>query len=151
MKQILFVFALIPTLCFGENLFRNSSMDTGSTWAGDRKFETVDGNRVMSLEARKNKTVISYQDVDTRDVTDLVLKFRYRISDYNGRGFQIRGRRTAGGSTFRNMTLQTDGAWHEYTWNFTELRGSGQIRFSFELLEGSGSILLDDVTLEPKS
>lgn len=151
MKRTLLIIALMPTLCFAENLFKNSSMDTASTWAGDRKFETVEGERVISLEAKKNKPQSFYQEVDTRDVKDVVLKFRYRTSDYSGRGLQIRGKRQNRSSTFRTINLTADGQWHEYTWQFTEMRDSGRMRFSLELLEGTGTVLIDDVTLEPKA
>ncbi len=151
MKHTTLILLLIPTLGLAENLVRNGTMDTASTWAGDRDFETVDGNRVMSLKAKKNKSIMFYQDVPTRDVKDLVWKFRYQTADYKGRGLQIRGKRQDGGSTFRTITLKTDGQWNDITWPFSELRGSGEVRFSFELLDGTGTVLIDDVTIEQKA
>ena len=140
LKTTLLVLLLIPTLGSAENLFRNSAMDTAATWAGDRNFETVEGNRVMSLKAKKNKSVMFYQEAETRDQKDLVIKFRYQTADYKGRGLQIRGTRQNGSSTFRTIALKTDGQWVEYKWEFSELRGSGQIRFSFELMDGTGTV-----------
>ncbi len=85
MKHALLMLALMPTLCLAENLFKNSSMDTASTWAGDRNFETVEGNRVMSLKAKKNKDVIFSQEIDARDQKALAVRFRYQSIDYKGR------------------------------------------------------------------
>ncbi len=150
MKKYLLIALLIPTLCLAENLFRNSDMETGSGWSGDRRFEKVDENRVMVMEARKGRTVTCYQDVATRDQKDLILKFRYRTKDYSGRGLQLRGLRQNDSSTFRNINLKADDQWHDFEWQFSEIRGSSKIRFSFELLEGEGKVFLDDVALEPK-
>lgn len=152
MKTRLLVLALlVASVSYAENLFTNSSMDTTGGWQGDRRFETVDGNKVASLEAKKNRTVSFSQDVSTRDVSDLVLKLRYRTADYAGRGLQLRGRRQArGGSTLTTRPLKADGQWHEMTWNFTEVRDANRVTFTIELLEGTGKVLFDDVTVEAK-
>ena len=147
---VLFLALLLPCLCLAENLFTNSSMDTTGSWRGDRRFENVEGNAVLSLEAKKNKPVYFSQDVNTRKATDVVLKFRYQTSDYSGRGLQVRGLRQDDSSTFNNRQLKADGKWHDMTWNFTEIRGSQRMTFSVELLEGTGKVLFDDVTLETK-
>lgn len=76
MKRTLLVVTLIPTLCLAENLFKNSTMDTQSNWGGDRRFDLVEGNRVMVLEANKNKPVAFHQDADSRNLKDLTLKHR---------------------------------------------------------------------------
>lgn len=149
-SAVLFLVLLVPCLCLAENLFTNSSMDTTGAWRGDRRFETVDGNAVLTLEAKKNKTVSFSQDVTTRKVTDVVLKFRYQTSDYSGRGLQLRATRQDDSSTHNNRQLKADGKWHEMTWTFSEVRGSNRLTFSIELLEGTGKVLFDDVTVEEK-
>ncbi|MEO7725041.1 MAG: hypothetical protein ABIU29_10235 [Chthoniobacterales bacterium] len=150
MKKYLLIALLTPTLCLGENLFRNSDMDIGAAWSGDRRFEKVDDNQAMVMEAKKGRTVSCYQDAATRGQKDLILKFRYRTQDYIGRGLQLRGSRQNDSSTFRTISLKADDQWHDFEWQFSEIRGSSKIRFSFELLEGAGKVFLDDVTLEPK-
>lgn len=149
MQKVFVLLAFTPALCFAQNAFQNSSMDNASGWSGDRKFVTVDDNRVISLEAKKNKTLRFYQGADTSDTKDVVLKFRYQTTDYQGRGLQLRGKRPDGSSTFRNIELKTDGQWNEYAWDFSEVNGSRRMEFSLELLEGSGTVLIDDVMLVP--
>ena len=149
-RTVLGVALLVPGLCLAENLLTNSSMDTTGAWRGDRRFESVEGNAVISLEAKKNKPVSFSQDVTTRKITDVVLKFRYQTSDYAGRGLQLRATRQDDSSTHNNRQLKADGKWHEMTWNFSEIRGSQRLTFSIELLEGTGKVLFDDVTVEAK-
>jgi hypothetical protein len=149
-RLLLFLGLLVPGLCLAENLFNNSAMDTTGAWRGDRRFEKVEGNAVISLEAKKNKTVSFAQDVNTARTTDLVLKLRYQTTDYTGRGVQLRATRMDDSSTFHNRQLVADGKWHDLSWNFSEVRGSNRITFSVELLEGTGKVLFDDVTVEPK-
>ncbi|MBA2436246.1 MAG: hypothetical protein H0V54_14410 [Chthoniobacterales bacterium] len=150
MKKYLLIVVLIPTLGLAENLFRNSDMETGAAWSGDRRIETVDENKVMVMEAKKSRTVSCHQDAATRGQKDLILKFRYRTKDYHGRGLQLRGARQNDSSTFRTINLKADDQWHDFEWPFSEIRGSSKIRFSFELLEGEGKVFLDDIVLEPK-
>ena len=147
---VLLLGLLIPALCVAENLFTNSNMDTTGGWKGDRRFEKVEDNAVISLEAKKNKTSSFSQDVNTAKALGLVLKFRYRTADYAGRGLQLRASRTDGSSTFHDQKLVADDKWHDASWNFSEVRGSNRINFSIELLEGTGKVLFDDVTVEAK-
>lgn len=142
---------IIPVAAIAENLFRNSDMNGSGGWKGDRKYETIDDNRVISLTADKKNTVSFSQEVNSKDTTDLVLKFRYKTADYSGRGLELRGKREDRSYTFRNATLKADDTWHNYTWVFTQVRGSKTILFSIELLEGQGKVIFDDITVEPKS
>ncbi len=151
-----------------ENLFANTTMDTTGGWKGDKKFvnegddnkaakkpakdEAADkdkANRCLLLTAKLREQVSFSQEVATKGVTDLVLKFRYRTKDYVGRGFMLRGKRTDGGSTFTDRTLVKDGEWHEMTWDFSQVQGSNKVDFVFMALEGTGDIYLDDITVEP--
>lgn len=147
----LLLISALPALGWAENLFENSSMDTTSTWKGDRDYEEEEGgNRVLVLEASPRKEVNFSQDVDTRDLTDLVLKFRYKSENYEGRGYELRGIREGGGSTFRARKLIADGKWHDVKWDFSSIRDSHEIIFKISLLEGEGEVYFDDVTVEAK-
>lgn len=142
---------VMATPSIAENLFDNSSMDSSSSWRGDRDYEAEPGNeenRVIVLEANERRAVSFYQDVNTTRIKDLIFKFRYKSDNYKGRGYQTRGIRTDRSSTFRNRTVEADGEWHEVEWRFSEIRGSRRIRFEIELLEGEGEVLFDDVTVE---
>ncbi|MDR1283361.1 MAG: hypothetical protein LBK99_21460 [Opitutaceae bacterium] len=150
LKTLLVFASVLPAVACAGNLFKNSDMNGSGGWKGDRKYETVDGNRAISLGAEKKKTVSFSQDVKSKGITDLVLKFRYKTSDYKGRGLELRGKRDDGSWTFRNSDLKADGQWHNYTWNFNQVRGSETILFSVELLEGEGRVFFDDITVEPK-
>ncbi|MCA1659462.1 MAG: hypothetical protein LC642_02815 [Verrucomicrobiaceae bacterium] len=151
MKARILLFALlVPVIVFAENLFTNSSMDTTGGWQGDRRFETIEDNKVAVLEAKKNRTVSFSQDVDTRNATDLVLKLRYKTADYAGRGLQLRGSRPGSGSTISTRQLKADDQWHDMTWAFSEVRKSNRVKFEIELLEGTGKVFFDDVTVEAK-
>jgi hypothetical protein len=149
--RVLLLALLVTSVAYAENLFTNSSMDTTGGWHGDRRFETVEDNKVATLEAKKNRTVSFSQDVDARNANDLILKFRYRTSDYVGRGLQLRGTRQGrGGSTLTTRPLKADGQWHDMSWNFSEVRDANRITFMLELLEGTGKVWFDDVTVEAK-
>lgn len=149
-RFVLLLALVVPGLCAAENLFTNSTMDTTGAWRGDRRFDKVEGNAVISLEAKKDKSVSFSQDANTAKARDLVLKLRYQTSDYAGRGLEFRGLRTDDSSTFHKRQLVADGKWHDLSWTFSEVRGSSRIIFSIELLEGAGKVLFDDVTVEPK-
>ncbi|HRQ90909.1 MAG TPA: hypothetical protein PLA50_19120 [Bacteroidia bacterium] len=151
MRRLLFITLLAPACCLADNLVKDGSMDSPAGWSGDRKFETVDDNRVMLLEAKKNRIMEVSTEVSTRNVKDLVVTFRYRSSDYVGRGFQLRGTRPGGGFTYNTFDLKVDGEWHERTWRFSEIRDSKSINFSFSLLEGTGTVMIDDVVIKEKS
>lgn len=149
-KQILLIL-MMPLFASAENLAKDSSMDTSTGWSGDRKFKVVEDNRVLEMEADKKKTVFVHQDLRTREITDLYIKFRYRSSDYKGRGLQMRGKRDTGSSTFRTITITANGKWNEVEWRFSEIRGSNELRLSLELLQGEGTVMIDDVVVETES
>lgn len=116
MKRILFVAALAPVLCFAEeNLVKDGGMDSSTGWSGDRKFETVDENRVLVLESERNRSADVSTEVNTRDLSDLVISFRYRSADYDGSGLRLRCTRPNRSSTHRSIEIQADNQWHEYT------------------------------------
>lgn len=159
-------FASLSPLC-AENLFDNSTMDTTGGWRGDKKFvkegddekgakkaakAEPDGqekpNRCLLLSAKPRVQVSFNQEVVTKGLTDLTLKFRYRTKDYIGRGFVVRGKRANRDSTFTDRTLVKDGEWHEMSWDYTQVDGSNKIDFIFTVLEGTGDIYLDDITVE---
>lgn len=150
MKRILLTAILLPSLCFADNLFKNGGMDTSSGWKGDRKFVPLDDSRVILLKADKRKPTSFYQSVDTKDIKDLTVKYRYKSFNYKGRGMQIRGTRGDGGSTFNTFDVEADGKWHEKTWRFSEVRDHRQIKFSFILLEGEGEVFFDDISVDIK-
>ncbi|MCB1091984.1 MAG: hypothetical protein KDL87_10660, partial [Verrucomicrobiae bacterium] len=124
---------------------------TSTAWKGDRKFEEFENNRALVIEAKKNRSVMVSQETNTRELADLTVKFRYRSADYKGRGLQFRGTRTDDSSTFRTLDVKADGQWHDYSTTFTAVRGSKEVTFSFELLEGEGTVYIDDVVIEGKS
>lgn len=142
------VAVLAAPLLHAENLFRNSEMDSTAAWRGDKTFTELDLNRVAVLKANPRREVLLYQTAKTRNLKDVVLKFRYKSTDYQGRGLQLRGERADGSSTFVNMDLKADGQWHDKTWRFSEVRGSPSINFIFKLMEGSGTVYFDDILLE---
>lgn len=151
MKTLVALILSLPLCLFAENLAKDSTMDTSTGWSGDRKFEEIEDNRVLVLEAEKKKIVSVHQDIKTRDLSDLYVTLRYRSDDYEGRGFQLRGKRQNGSSTYRTHTLIADGKWHEIKWRFSELRGSNELRLSLDLLEGEGTVLIDDVVVETEA
>ncbi len=162
MKNTLFcLMALVSPLC-AENLFSNGNMNTAGGWKGDGKIvkdEPAKGeaakaadaevaNRFMVLSAKKNGPVSFRQEVDTKDLITVNLKFRYKTKDYKGPGLELRGTRPDGSSTYTNRDLKADGEWHEMSWNFTQVAGSKKIDFSVILIQGEGEVAFDDVTAE---
>jgi hypothetical protein len=166
MKNTLFcLMALAAPLC-AQNLFDNGTMDTAGGWKGDGKMvkdepskgetekETEKGtdkqppNRFLLLSAKKNGPVAFRQEIDTKGLISVVVKFRYKTKDYKGPGIEIRGKRMDGGSTYTNRNLEVDGEWHDMSWNFTQVGGSKKIDFSIILIQGEGEVAFDDVTAE---
>lgn len=165
-KAVVCFLTLLCPLC-AENLFDNSTMDSTGGWKGDKKFvkegaagktpkkpakEEADNkemlNRVLQLTAKLRGQVSFSQEVPTKGLTDLLVKFRYRTKDYIGRGLMLRGLRPNGGSTYTSRPLVSDGEWHEMTWEFDQVDGSNKIEFVFMALEGTGDIYFDDITVE---
>ena len=143
-------------LC-AENLFENSNMDTAGGWKGDRKILKDDkpseekdakSNRLLVVTAKLRGPVSFSQEVVTKDIPDLVVKFRYRTKDYVGRGYEILGRRQGGGSTFVDKKFIADGQWHGVVWAYTQVQGSKKIDFQFSVLEGTGDVCFDDIVVE---
>lgn len=151
MKSLALLLLIFPMSLCAENLAKDSSMDTSTGWSGDRKFEEIEKNRVLVLEAEKKKIVVVHQDLKTRDIPDLYIKLRYRSKDYKGRGLQFRGKRQNGSYTYRLNQIIADGRWNELKWRFSELRGTNELRLSLELLEGEGTVLIDDVVVETEA
>jgi hypothetical protein len=154
-------FALVAPL-FGQNLFKNGTMDTAGAWKGDGKMmkdEAAKGepakegdkeppNRFLLLSAKKNGPVAFKQEIDTKGLVGVNVKFRYKTKDYKGPGLEIWGKRASGSSTYTNRKLVADGEWHEMSWDFTQVGGSREIDFSFILVQGEGEVEFDDVTAE---
>jgi len=159
-RPFLCLLAATLPLC-GENLFENSDMDTAGGWKGSKRIvkdekapEEKDAkpNRILVITAKLRDPVSFSQEADTKGIQDLVLKFRYRTKDYVGRGYQIRGVRQGGGSTFTDLKFVADGQWHEVTWDYTQVQGSKKIDFQFSVLEGTGDVCFDDIVVEaPKN
>jgi hypothetical protein len=162
MKNTIFcLMALVAPLC-AQNLFSNGTMDTAGGWKGDGKMVKGDpvkgepakeagkepANRFLLLSAKKNGPVSFRQEVDTKGLITVNLKFRYKSTDYKGPGLEIRGKRMDGSSTFSNRDLVVDGEWHEMSWSFTQVGGSKKIDFSFIVIQGEGEVAFDDVTVE---
>lgn len=153
--------ALVTPLC-AENLFSNGNMNTAGGWKGDGKLvkdEPAKGevakaadedvaNRYLLLSAKKNGPVSFRQEVDTKDLITVNLKFRYKTKDYKGPGLEIRGTRMDRSSTFTNRPLTADGEWHDMSWTFTQVAGSKKIDFSVILIQGEGEVAFDDVSAE---
>ncbi len=133
-----------------NNLFKNSDVNTPTVWQGDRKFDKDGDNKVLRLVAKAKDAQQFSQEASVGDAKDLILVFRYKTTDYKGRGLQLRGRRPDGSSTFRNIDPKVTGEWTEYRWPFSEVRGAKKMTFSITLLEGEGSVLFDDVQLLKK-
>ncbi len=160
-NTILCFMALVAPLC-AQNLFSNGTMDTAGGWKGDGKMvkdEPAKGeavaepgkepaNRFLLLSAKKNGPVSFRQEIDTKGLITVNLKFRYKTKDYKGPGLEIRGKRMDGGSTFTNRDLEVDGEWHEMSWTFTQVAGSKKIDFSVIVVQGEGEVAFDDVTAE---
>jgi hypothetical protein len=149
--KIIMLFALISPLA-AENLFSNGGMDTAGGWKGNRKIEEEKvgdkPNRFMQISAKKKDTVSFHQEVDTKGMLSLELKFRYRTKDYKGRGLELRGQRAGGGFTFTNYKVVADGEWHEIHWSFNQVQGSRNMDFHFIVLEGEGDVCFDDISAE---
>lgn len=144
-KILILTVMLLPSSVFAENLFSNSDMSTTGAWRGSRSFTTLDGEKVLVMKASPRRIESFSQGAATRGMKDVVVSFRYMSPDYSGRGFQLRGHRPDGSSTFRSFNLTSDGQWHNLSWRFSEIRNCNKIDFTFDVLEGDGTIYFDDV------
>ncbi len=148
--NVILFFALLPSGVFADNLFSNSDMATTGAWRGSRTFTELEDEKVIVVKANPRRGEAFTQDAVTRGVKDVIIKFRYLTEDYEGRGLQLRGTRPDGSSTYRNISVVSDGKWQTASWDFSEIQNANKITFSFSILEGNGSIYFDDVTLTPK-
>lgn len=127
-------------------------MDSAGGWKGSKKMveepENGKPNRYLKLSAKKSDPVTFSQEVDTKGLFGVTLKFRYRTNDYHGLGLELRGIRTNNGFTYTNRELVADGKWHEISWNFNQVTGSKKINFSINLLQGEGDVYFDDFSAE---
>ncbi|MBC8127845.1 MAG: hypothetical protein H8M99_11955 [Gloeobacteraceae cyanobacterium ES-bin-144] len=169
MKRCIIWVAALTLPLSAENLFRNGNMDTVGGWKGASKITTdesdekgakkpasipgggkpAEANRFLQVTAKLREPVVFSQEVNTKGLTDVMIKFRYRTKDYVGRGLEIRGIRASRDFTFISRTFVKDGEWHEMTWDFTKIMGSRNIDFIFSVLEGTGVVDFDDITVEP--
>jgi hypothetical protein len=160
-----------PLLCLlamvvpmsAKNLFSNGTMDTAGGWKGSKKIEqeakkTEAGlgldekakpNRYLAVSGNMKELQTFSQDVDSKGVITLNLKFRYKSKDYIGRGLEIRGVRQSRDFTYISMPLISDGEWHEISWEYDQVSGSRKIDFQFSLLQGKGDVFFDDFVVEP--
>lgn len=118
-------------------------MDSTSAWKGEKKFLDDSGNRVIAIDARKNKKQGFTQDADTKEFKKVKLTFRYKSSDYKGVGFEI-GKLQG---TFQVIDAKVDGAWHNYTWE-VGVGNTPKTTLKFFLHEGTGTMLFDDIVVE---
>jgi hypothetical protein len=163
-------FMKLPLLCLivtvvplsAENLFSNADMNTAGGWKGSKKIvdeekekeasgitDKSKPNRYLVVTADKKDLETFSQEVETKGVITLNLKFRYKTKDYVGRGLEIRGTRASRDSTFTERKLIADGEWHEMTWEYTQVNGSRIVDFQFSLLQGNGQVCFDDFQVEP--
>ena len=148
----LYLALLVPVSA--ENLFENSKMNTSGGWKGSKRIIVEDKvgqdkeNRVLRVTAKKRDQVTFSQEVESRDVTDFVVKLRYQSKDYDGRGLEVRGVRQSGSHTFFTFKITADGEWHDISLNYSQVQGSNKIDFKFIVLEGEGDVHFDDITVE---
>jgi hypothetical protein len=162
MKSVIVCSLMMVGSLVAENLFSNGNMDTAGGWKGSGKIikaEPVKGTiieegakapveRYLQITAKKNGPVSFNQEIDTKDVFGVVLRFCYRTKDYKGPGLEMRGTRMDRSSTFTNRDLVADGEWHEMTWDFKQVAGSRKVDFSFIVLQGEGEVQFDNITAE---
>ena len=162
MKNVIVCSIVLVSSLAAENLFNNGNMDTAGGWKGGGKIikgEPVKGTiveegakvpveRYLQITAKKNGPVSFNQEIDTKDVFGVVLKFCYKTKDYKGPGLEIRGIRMDRSSTFTNRNLIADGEWHEMFWDFKQVAGSRKVDFSFMVLQGEGEVQFDNISAE---
>lgn len=136
-----------------EELLKNGDFEKGvANWRGDRKIVVEEGkpeNHVAEVVSTKRQARSFQQDIDTRGMKDITLKFRMKPSaDYAGRGVQLRFVRHGGGFTFNNMDLKGGEDWKDHTWKFSEINNEPKLTFIVEVEDGdAGSVFFDDFSI----
>jgi len=156
-----------------ENLLQNSDMDGSGKWKGDRKFmkesdiekkdqkeekekkaplteqeKLAAKNRILKVKASTREIAEFDQEIDTKKLTTVTIRFRYKTSNYTGHGLKITGTRDDDSYTYRDYDLKADNQWHSHVWKFSEIRGSRKLNITFKVLEGIGEVYFDDITAE---
>jgi hypothetical protein len=163
MKEICICLLALVAPTSAKNLFSNGTMDTAGGWKGTKRIieepkkteggigldETAKPNRYLVLSAHMKDLETFSQEVDSKDTMVLRLSFRYMTKDYVGRGLELRGVRTDGGSTYTSKAIVADGKWHVVTWEFDQVSKSRKIDFKFSLWQGKGDVFFDDFVVEP--
>lgn len=147
-KPLTIIVLLLATGTLHANeLLRNGDFTRGTvSWKGDRKVVDEDENKyaVIDLDQKKAKALIQ-EKLNTKNVRDITLSFRYRTSEnYDGGGITLRYVREKGGSTFRTIRLQPTKEWKTYQWDFNNSKQSDELTLRIEVLRGTGSIQFDD-------
>ncbi len=154
-KSLLSASSLLLIACTvnADELLRNGDFERGTSgWKGDRKVVEYSGNnKVCEIKVDDDIQSFYQEDLDVKDLKDIVLTFKYKVSsDYKGRGLTMKFIRPDRGFTYRTIDLKGGDKWHTYKWNFGEIRGADEITLEIEILEGEGTILLDDFSVTPK-
>jgi len=147
------VLTLVAGALHGEELLRNGDFERGTSgWKGDRKvIEYSADNKVCRIEVDDEIQAFYQADIDVEDLKDVVLTFKYQISsDYSGRGLTMQFVRPDGSWTYRTINLENPGKWQTYKWHFGEIRGAEEITLKLEILEGEGTVMFDDISVQPK-
>jgi hypothetical protein len=151
---IVLTLGLAGTVHADDELLRNGDFSRGkSGWKGEGKV-TEDDKENKYIEIRVDaKDILDFyqEDLDVKNVKDLVLTFRYKTSaDYSGRGFQLEFVRPTGGFTYRTVSIQSTPEWKSYTWNFARTKDSDELTLRIKILEGDGEIMFDDFSVTAK-
>ncbi len=149
---ILFFITLSIGNLLGNELLKNGDISRGSSgWKGDRKIISIADNKLIEVKV-SNKSIRSFtqEEIKCKGLKDVTLIFRYRASkDYNGRGMTVRFRKENYGTIYSSSKIVNDGNWHDYKWEFDQIKDSKKLDLIIEIKEGAGTVYFDDFSLVP--
>jgi hypothetical protein len=163
MKKTLLSFSALLLIFFNLNVFAqknlllNGGFEEGiNRWLGDRKVESMDGNKVAVIHA-ENSTNTIYQAFNGKGIQSVDVKLRYKTSsDFTGESFQIiifgevptsNEDRT---SHFTVSIPPNKDGWNEIKVRFDDFRKSvTQYSFKLEVPKSKGTIYFDDIVMTP--
>lgn len=146
---VLFFLGIVLGYSQETNLIDNGDFTDGKrSWDGDVKFDSEAENRNGQIKVDDKKIRSFQQKFKTKDVKDMVIKFKYKTSDnYKGRGFTVHIVLPSSSSVYYTIDVTANSKWDEFSKKFGELNDADFITLLIKVNEGEGEIYFDDFTV----
>jgi hypothetical protein len=139
-----------------KNLLLNGGFEEGiNRWLGERKIETIDGNKVAVVEAGDSRKDF-HQAFTGRGLKSVDIKLRYKpAKDYKGSGFTIIVYAYVSNdyisdevTSFKIPISKNNDEWKDVKVKYDRFNKMiSQYTFKVEMAKGKGKIYFDDISV----